>query len=278
VDELLEFFRKMDPIPWREIIWNYGRTFLLGAVVAWLALWVARIRLARRDFLHRINFSLNDIEDNELKIRTLKESDIEQIILNNRHARNLLVGAARAARSSEKSPFLDLPESCSWLVLNAILNEISEMFPGGPVAKSMGIPVRSVWYVFGVTCEWDDDVKMRKIRVMLMAEELLKRLDQYPDLKYQHPWHRVRHETLRRMRKLYDEDRRVEAAEQDRQLQRDKELAAMPEEKRQRAIAADRKAAGRTLPVRNLMRIELALPFSAVMSPDARFAREGDGG
>ncbi len=251
---------------------NHFAAFLVGIICTWLAQRAARAAFTRRDFLHRVNFSLNFVENNELRIRTLKESDVDQIILDNRHGRNVILKAARNARRSDQAPFLDLPPDCGWLVLNAILNEISEAFSAGHLAKSMGLPSRSCWYVFGVTCEWDDDVKMRKIRVMVIAEELLKTIDRFPLLKFQYPWHHVRYRTLLKMRDLYQEDRRTETAEHDGKLNRDRELAAMSEKQRQRATQRDRLAAERSLPRRNLMRIELTLPTPTAAQPVGELA------
>jgi hypothetical protein len=264
---LTEFFRSLQAVPGSELLRGYLVAFLVGIVCTWLAQRAARAAFTRRDFLHRVNFSLNYVENNELRIRTLKESDVDQIILDNRHGRNVILKAARNARRSDQAPFLDLPADCGWLVLNAILNEISEEFSAGHLAKSMGLPSRSCRYVFGATCEWDDDVKMRKIRVMIVAEDLLKTIDRFPLLKFQYPWHHVRYRTLLKMRELYQEDRRAESAEQEGKLKRDRELAAMSEKQRQRAIERDRLAAERLLPRRNLMRIELTLPMATAAQP-----------
>jgi hypothetical protein len=264
MDTLLEFLRRLPPIPWRDLFWSYGLPFVLGSLAAGVAYLAARASFLRRDFLHRVNFSLNYVDDNQLRLRTLKESDLDQIILNNRHGRKMLLRAARNVSDSDKAPFLDMGDDCGWLVLNAILNEISELLPTGPIAKSLGLPVRSAWYLFGVTCESDDDVKMRKIRVMIIAEELLRKIDQFPMLKFQHPWHRVRYQTLLKMRQLHHDDQRQETAEQEQRLKRQTELAQMPEKRRQREQAKDQKAAARQLPVRHLMRVELTLPLPPV--------------
>jgi hypothetical protein len=271
---LNELLRSIEAVPWGDMLRGHLAAFLVGIICTWLAQRAARAAFTRRDFLHRVNFSLNYVENNELRIRTLKESDVDQIILDNRHGRNVVLKAARNARGSDQAPFLDLPEDCGWLVLNAILNEISEEFSAGHLAKSMGLPSRSCWYVFGATCEWDDDVKMRKIRVMVVAEELLKTIDSFSLLKFQYPGHHVRYRTLLKMRELYQQDRRAEAAEHDGKLKRDRELAAMSEKQRQRAMDRDRRAAERSLPRRKLMRIELTLPAPAAAPPAGEAAAD----
>ena len=259
MNDLLQWLRTLADHPWVHLAWTYGGPLVTALAAALLAYWAAWRRFTARDFLYRVNFSLNFVENNQLHLRTLKESDIDQIILNNKHGRNMLLKAARAARSSAKTPFLDLTPEDTFLVLNAILNELSESFAAGALARSMGRPVQAKWYVFGVTCEWDDEVKNRKIRVMIIAEDLLEKLDRLPTLEYQHPWHHVRHETLLTMRKLYQDDCRAEAADRQRRQRREAELAAMPEPRRSEALARDRKTEGRLPPVRHLMRVELGL-------------------
>lgn len=155
--------------------------------------------------------------------------------------------------------FLELAPDDTFLVLNAILNELSQSFAAGALAKSMGLPVHSQWYVFGITCEWDDEVKNRKIRVMIIAEDLLESLDRLPPLEYQHPWHRVRHATLLTMLGLYREDCRAEVADRQQRQQREAQLAAMSDQQRSKALEKDRESEQRSPPVRNLMRVELGV-------------------
>jgi len=259
MNEFFQWLWSLREQPWVHLITSYGGPFLAGLATAWLAHWAAWRRYAARDFLHRVNFSLNYVEERQLRLRTLKESNIDQIILNNQHGREMLLAAARRAKSSPKTPFLDLPPDDTFLVLNAILNELSETFAAGALARSMDLTVPAAWYVFGVTCEWDDEVKNRKIRVMLIAEDLLQNFEQLPGLTFHHPWHRVRYETLLTMQKLYREDCRAEAADREAQQRRAAELAALPEAQRQQAQAADRRTEGRSPPARNLMRVELGL-------------------
>jgi hypothetical protein len=245
--------------PWVHFLGTHAGPFALGFAASWLTHWLAWRRFAAREFLHRVNFSLNYVENNQLRLRTLKESDIDQIILNNRHGRNMLLAAARRAKSSAKTPFLEMAPDDTFLVLNAILNELSQSFAAGALAKSMGLPVHSKWYVFGITCEWDDEVKNRKIRVMIIAEDLLESLDRLPPLEYQHPWHRVRHATLLTMLGLYREDCRAEAADRQQCQQREAQLAAMSDQQRSKALEEDRESEQRSPPVRNLMRVELGV-------------------
>ncbi|MFH1266853.1 MAG: hypothetical protein ABIK89_14080 [Planctomycetota bacterium] len=163
--------------------------------------WRARAVWKSRHFMTRVNFTLNYVETGRLKIRTLGETDLGQILLGNEHGKRLVLRAARKTTATE--PFLRLPEKDSWIVLNSILNELSGRFAEGFLAASMGVPTRTASYVFGVTCEKHRDVRMNKIRVMIVARSLLEKIDQAEDLQFESKSHHVRHDTLKTMRKLY---------------------------------------------------------------------------
>ncbi len=63
--------------------WTKALASLVVFVVGiWWGRWRARRRWARRDFFHRLNISLNLIEKGRLKIRTLIEKDMVEIVLN----------------------------------------------------------------------------------------------------------------------------------------------------------------------------------------------------
>lgn len=186
---------------------------LLAAAWVW---WRARLAWRRRRFLHRINFSLNYIEAGTLRFRTLQESDIREILLNNTYAVKLLMRAV--GRTTLDQPLVELPDRDAWIVLNSVLNELSEQFAQGFLARSMGLPVCAEQYVFAITCEKDPDVRINKVRVMIIAESLLDRIEQMgqvaadrepaaeksgpspiQDLKFERPHHHVRLNTLRKM-------------------------------------------------------------------------------
>ncbi len=156
---------------------------------------------ARREFISRVNFSLNYVEGNTLRIRTVRESDINQILLNNEHGKQIVLQTAK--QTSLKRPFLEFQEPDRWMILNAILNELSEQFARGFVAHSAGIPVRMVKFMFGVSCERDPRVNMNKIRVMLIERSLLERIDELGDsLVFERESHAVRLETLIKMKEM----------------------------------------------------------------------------
>lgn len=197
----------------RDAVWafvvehqSYFLGLLAGLAAAWFAAWKARRTWRRRAFLSRVNFSVNYIDGGVLRFRTLRESDLDTILLKNEHGKNLVLRAAHATTLSR--PFLDLPPEESWLVLNSVLNELSEQFATGFLAASIGAPTRVARYVFGLTCEKDPDVRVNKIRVMLITESLLEKLPQLNELNFERPNHRVRLETLKRMRDIYHNEKR----------------------------------------------------------------------
>ena len=56
-----------------------GLFAVAAAIFGW---WRARRAWKNRQFLHRVNFSLNYVRDKGLKFRTLRESDIHEVFLN----------------------------------------------------------------------------------------------------------------------------------------------------------------------------------------------------
>ena len=166
-----------------------------------LTSWKARSVWNARDFMTRVNFSLNYVEGNKLRIRTLRETEIDRILLSNRHGRRVVLRAAR--RTTVEEPFLRLPKADSWIVLNSVLNELSEEFAEGFLAASMGMPTKAATFVFAITCEKHRDVRMNKIRVMVVEKSLLLEIDQLSQVAFERDSHHVRYQTLKTMRDLY---------------------------------------------------------------------------
>ncbi|HUT92294.1 MAG TPA: hypothetical protein VMY37_22560 [Thermoguttaceae bacterium] len=166
-----------------------------------LTSWKARSVWKARDFMTRVNFSLNYVDANKLKIRTLRETEIDRILLGNRHGRRIVLRAAR--RTTAEQPFLRLPRTDSWLVLNSVLNELSEEFAEGFLAASIGIPTKAATFVFAITCEKHRDVRMNKIRVMIVEKSLLLEIDKFSDVEFERDSHHVRYQTLKMMRELH---------------------------------------------------------------------------
>jgi len=159
----------------------------------------ARANWQKREFFDRLNFSLNYLENGTLRIRTLAEHQCEAIFLN-KAATETILKAAKAA--TETNPILPLPEKEYWYYLNSVLNELSEQFAEGHIKKAQGVPVSSATYLICLTCESAPDLRMRKIRVMVIQKPFLIALGaNQPTLEK--PNHHTRWKTLKTMAEEY---------------------------------------------------------------------------
>ena len=81
---------------------DHGTKLLAAAVftiLGWgVGRWRARRAWQRRDFLNRLNFSLNILQDGKLLIRTLMETSCEDVFLNQS-------ATERVLSSAKKTPF-----------------------------------------------------------------------------------------------------------------------------------------------------------------------------
>jgi len=169
-----------------------GAVFLVGI---WWGKWRAWRRWTRRDFLHRLNISLNTIEQGRLKIRTLVEKDMIEILLNEAAVDQMQAAAKRATQAEPILRFRDADES--WYFLNAVLNEVSEKFALGHIKRDLQQPIASAVYLICLTFEVDGAVRTRKVRAMVIRKDLLLKLPE--EIAVDHPWHNTRVDTLRKM-------------------------------------------------------------------------------
>ena len=165
----------------------------------------ARHLWRRRRFLSRLNFSINFIEDNTLKFRTLRESNLVDAMLNNAHAIRVVLKAKRSANPGAFLLFRDKEEA--WTILTTILNELSAGFAEGFVARGLGLPTRSEWFAIGITCEKHADLKATKFRVMIVARKLLESIDTYDHVQFEQPHHHIRLATLKQMRQIGQDEK-----------------------------------------------------------------------
>jgi len=218
---------------WRELLESASqmvRDHLLKALIvpllatlagAW-TWWVARRQMRRRAFMRRVNASLNLVEPidatqnpptHRLKLRTIFEMNIEDILLGNNAAVRLVLDAAK--QTDVDHPFMSFenPDD-QWLILNAVLNELSERFAAGLIAHASGLPTRRQTFLFGLTCEKNGGVRIQKIRIMLISEPMLQLVHDWnrppgppnrPEPVYDSPNHSVRWLTLQAMAKLHFE-------------------------------------------------------------------------
>lgn len=191
LDLALELVKKH----WHEILVSLS-TLVFGA---WWGRRRARRDWARKEFLDRINFSLNSVEGGTLRIRTLVEMNTIDVFLN-KVATELINDAA--AKTTAASALLPLEKDDRWFLLNAVLNELSERFAEGCVRKDMGLPTRSEMYLICLTYESAGDLRTRKIRAMVTRKSLLTDLPADPPA-FERPHHKTRWQTLTQLSASY---------------------------------------------------------------------------
>jgi hypothetical protein len=59
------------------------------------------------------------------------------------------------------------------MIFNSLLNNISEHFSLGHLAYDLDCPVKTEWYIFGITYARHPEIPFRKLRVFLMKENSL---------------------------------------------------------------------------------------------------------
>ena len=193
----------MECLPGAVTIELIGALLTVAAVGAFLR-WRASSHWRRRELLNRINISLNAIQDGVLLIRTLYESDLDDVFPNREAVRTVLRLAGKTSMESPILPLANTEEDRQ--LLNSVLNVISQQFGAGLVRRDIGLPTRSESYVICLTCEDRDLVRTHKVRAMVVREDTLMRFagefkTKEPDVERKH--HRTRVRTLREMAAAY---------------------------------------------------------------------------
>lgn len=166
--------------------WFFGRR---RAEAAW----------RKREFLDRLNVSLNSIEGGVLKIRTLSEKRCEDVFLNVSASDQVM---AMARKTTLQDPLLPISKDDAWFFLNAVLNDLSEQFAAGYLRRDQGIAISVATYLVCLTCECAGNVRTRKVRAMVIRKELLLALPESPPQLVQSN-HSTRWETLRILQAQY---------------------------------------------------------------------------
>ena len=133
----------------------------------------ARASWRKREFFDRLNVSLTYLEEGTLVIRTLSEKPCADVFLNSA-ASDAVQQAAR--RTTAADPILPLPKDDYWYYLNAVLNDLSEQFAAGALRREQGHPARGEWYLVCLTSEAAGELRMRKVRAMVVRKSLLANL------------------------------------------------------------------------------------------------------
>jgi len=175
-----------------------GATLLAGR---WWGQYQARKQFESRDYLDRINVSLNILSDGGLQIRTILDRPLGEIV-HNAHAVSRLAAAARGA--TENDPLVRLAGADAPFVLNCILNATAEHFSAGMLRRDCGEPVARTEYAFFLACEPVAERRQHKIRALLIKSASLR---DFPYLRsmpvLERTWHTDRVMTLRRAAATY---------------------------------------------------------------------------
>lgn len=188
------------------LILDHWTKFVVGAlfmVLGWmLGKYRARQQWRRREFLNRLNISLNTLQNNRLLIRTLYEGMLSDVILNSTAEANIIQAARK---TSEANPLLEFPKEDYWHYLNPVLNQISEQFSEGLLRKDMGQQVACATYLICLTCENAGDLRTRKVRAMVIQKAQLANIDNHqPDLDRMA--HKTRWETVKKLSAEYQKN------------------------------------------------------------------------
>jgi hypothetical protein len=180
----------------------------LGFLPVLWGIYQARRQWRTRQFMSRFSVSLNilraDPDGMVLWIPAAAEYDVEEVFHRNRTAVRIVRRAAAAATPAE--PFLvTIPEDDRKSLLNEVANRVEVMLRDGSFAALAGLPVQFMPLVIGLSCEKGADVRIRKIRALVVEESLLRNIEQLAAVRFDKPHHVVRAQTLRRMARLYGE-------------------------------------------------------------------------
>ncbi|VTS03736.1 hypothetical protein [Tuwongella immobilis] len=158
---------------------------------------------ATKQFLSRLNVSLNLLEDNTLKIRTLLERDLQDIFHNQIKIEKLQDAIAKV---TVENPILPIEPKDRWYLLNDVLNVVAEHFVTGLIKQDGNVPVTKVRYVLFLTCEVVGDERVRKVRALMLRKDLMLDFPYMATIpQLEREWHDARIYTLRKAVQVYQQ-------------------------------------------------------------------------
>jgi len=151
---------------------HYSMIVLILSWIGFLYVWWRRRSAWRnKEFLGRVNFSLNFFGDT-LYFRTLLEMETTAFLPNS-HGVGILQAAAQ--RTTAEQPFIEIANSADRdYMYRAVVNALSVVCPQAFVAKALGAPVRCGTFRFALTCERYPEIRTIKLRVLLIEEGALR--------------------------------------------------------------------------------------------------------
>jgi hypothetical protein len=154
---------------WEFLLEHWGT---IGLVATWLGIIIVYTRnradWRSKRFRELVNFSLNYVEDGRLKLRTLHETSVAGVWLNEYGVQRVLKAAERTTATQ---PFIILDTAGDMdFIKRAVVNVISAKFADTFVARSLGVPVKVATYCFAITFENLADMRTRKFRVLFIEK------------------------------------------------------------------------------------------------------------
>jgi hypothetical protein len=150
---------------------NYGAGIALAFTWA-LAGWVyfrQRSDWAGKRFRTQVNFSLNYVADGRLVMRTLLETSVREVWINDYGVKQV---TQAANRTTAEQPFLRFAGAADQEFIDrAVLNVLSEKFSDAYLAETLGLPVRTAVYRFAITFERHEVMRTYKLRVLVVRED-----------------------------------------------------------------------------------------------------------
>jgi hypothetical protein len=196
-------------------VWNFFMQYweLSLLLLTWLGVGMVAARRRsdwrRRRFDEQVNFSLNYLETQPdgsecLLLRTLLEDSARRVWLNEWGVRCV----QRAAQLTDREhPFLAIDSDRDRdQILRGVLNVLAERFAETYLARSLGLPVQSDRFLFGLTWERYGDVHSHKFRVMVIRPRDLEHLFEsgaVERVRFERASHEPRLETLRELHRLW---------------------------------------------------------------------------
>jgi hypothetical protein len=187
--------------------WELAMLLATWSVIG--VVWIRRQHDWRnRRFTQQVNFSLTTPVDRDgtptLLLRTLLEEGAAHVWLNEFGVSRVLKAARHTTR---EMPYLHIEQRRDRdLVMNAVLNVLSERYSDAFVARAVGIPIKTDVFLFGLTFERYGEMKTQKLRVILIRRADLQGLfgegSGKREIRVVEDSHRPRIETLRRMYQL----------------------------------------------------------------------------
>jgi len=167
-----------------------------------------RSRFIKRDFSDRINFSLNtfvpkrETNQNQLRLRTLKEMNLNTLY-DNPMAQKFIRDSSN--QTTIEDPFLRISAfTHRQTLINRLVNELSRFSAYSFISRELGAVVRSDKFICALICSPMHTLRSeKKIRLLIMREELLLKAAEIETPALEKPWHDRRWHTILKMSEMH---------------------------------------------------------------------------